>query len=196
MTRALGFWGKKLDGYTVWFLVVAIALNTAASFQLRGSTSTNNQFSASVNWRTPSQSTDFMGQAIPSVEAVSTPLGGTSASPTRTFLTMGGTNDGKKKRKKSVSSAAPSQPAPAPTPAAQRVSNDINVPIRRQIAYGKMNKQFREGGTKAFRQKKVVRTKFRKAWDEEEIEQKAEERRRKGQVRMMWLSGWFVLWRV
>lgn len=95
---------------------------------------------------------------------------------------MGGTNDGKKKRKKGTSSAAPSQAAPAlPAPAAQRVSNDINVPIRQQIAYGKMNKKFREGGTTAFRQKKVVRTKFRKAWDEEEIEQKAEERRRKGQ---------------
>lgn len=62
-----------------------------------------------------------------------------------------------------------------------RVSNDINIPIRRQIEYGKLNKQIRQTGTTAFRQKKVQRTKYRRTWDEEEIEQKAEERKRKGQ---------------
>ena len=96
---------------------------------------------------------------------------------------MGGHRDGKKKRKKQSGSPAPSNPAPAPTPAAPRVSTDINVSVKRQIAYGKLNKQYREGGgSTSFRQKKVVRTKYRRAWDEEEIEQKAEERRRKGQV--------------
>mmetsp|Transcript_36696 Transcript_36696/g.89014 ORF Transcript_36696/g.89014 Transcript_36696/m.89014 type:complete len:447 (+) Transcript_36696:286-1626(+) len=184
MTRALGVLGKKLDGckrhaLTAWFLAIAVALHNAASFQLGGSSSANHQFSTSRNWRIPTPSTSFMGQTIPTLEAVSTTLG-TTTSPTRSFLTMGGNKDGKKKRKKQSTSSTPSQPAPSLTPAAPRVSNDINVPIRRQISYGKMNKQFREGGTTAFRQKKV-RTKYRRAWDEEEIEQKAEERRRKGQ---------------
>ncbi|CAJ1959367.1 unnamed protein product [Cylindrotheca closterium] len=125
-----------------------------------------------------------MGQTIPTIEVANTNLG-TVASPTRSFLTMGGHKDGKKKRKGKAASSTSSQSVPAatptPTPAAPRVSNDINVSIRRQIQYGKLNKKMREGGTAAFRQKKVARTKYRRAWDEEEIEQKAEERRRKGQ---------------
>jgi len=46
-----------------------------------------------------------------------------------------------------------------------------------------MNKQYRASQQGSFRQnnKKVMRTKYRRTWDEEEIEQKAEERRRKGQ---------------
>ena len=96
-------------------------------------------------------------------------------------IEMGAKGDGKQRRKKQNSSS----PSPSPTPqepAAPRVSNNINIPIRRQIQYGKLNKQMREGGTTSFRQKKkVVRTKYRRSWDEEEIELKAEERRRKGQ---------------
>ena len=179
MTRASGL----LDALLVWFVVIASGLHNAASCQLRDSSSAIHHFSASRNWRIPSRSASFIGQTIPIVEVVSTTLG-TTASPTRSFLTMGGNKDGKKKRKRQSASSTQSQPAPAPspTPAAPRVSNDINVSIRRQIQYGKLNKQLREGGTNAFRQKKVARTKYRRAWDEEEIEQKAEERRRKGQV--------------
>ena len=93
--------------------------------------------------------------------------------------------DGKKKRKKQdgasiASSGAHLSEAPKPTP--MRVSNDINIPIRRQIVYGRMNKEIRASGNTSFRQSKnMVRTKYRRTWDEEEIEQKAEERRRKGQ---------------
>jgi len=64
-----------------------------------------------------------------------------------------------------------------------RVSNDINIPIRRQIRFGRMNKQLRQTSSASFRQprKNLLRTKYRRTWDEEELEQKAEERRRKGQ---------------
>ena len=109
----------------------------------------------------------------------------------RVSIEMGAKGDGKQRRKKqSSSSSSPSsssqqqQSQPSQQPAAPRVSNNINIPIRRQIQYGKINKKFREGGaggTASFRQKKVVRTKYRRTWDEEEIEIKAEERRRKGQ---------------
>ena len=44
-----------------------------------------------------------------------------------------------------------------------------------------MNKEYSKQASTGFRQKKAVRTKFRRVWDEEEIERKAEERRRKGQ---------------
>eukprot|EP00980_Cylindrotheca_fusiformis_P018105 scaffold5817_cov101-Cylindrotheca_fusiformis.AAC.10 len=99
----------------------------------------------------------------------------------RSFLIMG-KGDGKKKRKKQSKSSSPSPQQSTPSqPAAPRVSNSINIPIRRQIEYGKLNKQFRESGTTSFRQKKLVRTKYRRSWDEEEMELKAEERRRKGQ---------------
>ncbi|KAL3937439.1 MAG: hypothetical protein SGARI_002125 [Bacillariaceae sp.] len=84
-------------------------------------------------------------------------------------------------------------------PQPQRVSNDINIPIRRQIAFGKINKQYRESlSGSSFRQtrnggssggggggggtpKPLKRTKYRKQLDEETIQQKALERQRKGQ---------------
>jgi len=104
-----------------------------------------------------------------------------------TFLTVlfMGKGDGKKKRKKSSSSASSavspqSQDAP-------RVSTNINIPVRKQIAWANLNKQYRaqQQAGSSFRQtankNKVVRTKYRRTWDEAEIERKAEERRRKGQ---------------
>eukprot|EP00537_Pseudo-nitzschia_pungens_P009274 CAMPEP_0172380134 /NCGR_PEP_ID=MMETSP1060-20121228/70284_1 /TAXON_ID=37318 /ORGANISM="Pseudo-nitzschia pungens, Strain cf. cingulata" /LENGTH=572 /DNA_ID=CAMNT_0013107883 /DNA_START=127 /DNA_END=1846 /DNA_ORIENTATION=- len=79
----------------------------------------------------------------------------------------------------------------------QRVSNQINVPIRRQIRYGKINKQLREAAATGqnFRQTRKgnfvpavpgnsavkKRTSYRKQLDEDTIQQKALERQRKGQ---------------
>ncbi len=98
----------------------------------------------------------------------------------------------------SSSSSSPSSPSPPSSPAPQRVSNQINVSIRRQIRYGKINKQLREAAASgsAFRQTKkgnfvsisgpgaagpIKRTAYRKQLDEETIQQKALERQRKGQ---------------
>ncbi|GAX12953.1 hypothetical protein FisN_2Hh444 [Fistulifera solaris] len=98
-----------------------------------------------------------------------------------TLLFMG-KGDGKKKRKKSSSNTSTSSSSsytPPPT-APLRVTNQINVPVRRQIMYAQLNKQAqRNSGQTSFRQ--VRRTSYRRQWDEEEIEEKAEERRRKGQ---------------
>ena len=108
----------------------------------------------------------------------------------RCWLTMMGKGDGKKKRKKKSTSGgtpagssdsaagsndnnnksglSPQQPPP------MRVTNDINIPIKRQIRYAQMNKEYQrqQANPGGFRQKKVVRTKYRRTWDEEEIEQK------------------------
>ena len=103
--------------------------------------------------------------------------------------------NGKKKRKKksaaSSASSAPSTSAPtsggasssASTAAAPplRVSNQINIPVRHQIRIAQLNKQATKQAATGFRQKRVQRTAYRRAWDEEEIELKAEERRRRGQ---------------
>ena len=118
----------------------------------------------------------------------------TTTSPriTTTILFMG-KGDGKKKRPKkkkssggggggggggadSSLSSSHSQSLP------QRVTTDLNIPIRRQIMYGKLNKAMRSGtaGT-SFRQPKKVRTAYRRSWNETEIETAAEARRRKGQ---------------
>ena len=96
-----------------------------------------------------------------------------------------GKGDGKKKRKKKsteTSSDSPSSPQQQSTTPA-RVSTDINISVRQQIAYANLNKQYRTTQQGSFRQinKVARRTKYRRTWDEEEIEQKAEERRRKGQ---------------
>jgi predicted RNA-binding protein with PIN domain len=96
-----------------------------------------------------------------------------------------GKGDGKKKRKKnksalaisssSVTSAADSQSPP------QRVTNDINIPVRHQIRWAQMKKEASRQASPGYRKPKVVRTSYRRTWDEEEIELKREERKRKGQ---------------
>lgn len=127
------------------------------------------------------------------------------------IITMG-KGDGKKKRKKSTASSSASSDSSPPQPAPLRVTNQINVPVKRQIRYAQMNKQAAKRlSNPGFRQQKTVRTKYRRTWgmwlseriavpilslasilsltlyypllplDEEEIEVKAEERRRKGQ---------------
>jgi hypothetical protein len=84
-----------------------------------------------------------------------------------TFLIMG-KGDGKKKRKKTTSSSAqpasttPQQQQQQPPP--QRVSTDINVPVRMQIQYGQMRKAVSKQSGTSFRQAKVVRTKYRRTW--------------------------------
>jgi predicted RNA-binding protein with PIN domain len=92
-----------------------------------------------------------------------------------------GKGDGKKRRKKKSATSASAPPPPPPQPAPQRVTNDINIPVKHQIRWAQARKAAAKQAGASFRQKKVVRTKYRRTWDEEEIEQKAEERRRKGQ---------------
>jgi predicted RNA-binding protein with PIN domain len=98
------------------------------------------------------------------------------------FLVMG-KGDGKKKRKKksSAPSSSSTSSASAQKPPPQRVSTDINVPVRLQIKYGQMRKEAAKQTGASFRQKKVQRTKYRRSWDEEEIELKREERKLRGQ---------------
>ncbi|KAL9188703.1 hypothetical protein ACHAXT_007081 [Thalassiosira profunda] len=87
-----------------------------------------------------------------------------------------GKGDGKKKRKKkSASAAAPAPEAPAPL----RVSNDINIPVKRQIRWAKMNQEYAKSQT-SFRQTNVrKKTSYRKRLDEEEQQQVIEDRRRR-----------------
>lgn len=98
-----------------------------------------------------------------------------------------GKGDGKsKKRKKkttptSTSGDTDSSRAPAHNPEPLRVTNNINVPVRHQIRMAQLNKQASRQSSPGFRQTRVQRTAYRRSWDEEEIVQKAEERRRKGQ---------------
>jgi hypothetical protein len=89
------------------------------------------------------------------------------STPTKSMISMAKGQDGKKKRKRKETPAASPPSAPV-QPIAARVSTDINIPIRQQIRYGKLNKQHRQTGTTSFRQttSKVVRTKYRRSWGE------------------------------
>ena len=88
-----------------------------------------------------------------------------TADRTRFIVTMG-KGDGKKKRKKKDSSFVmpASMTTPLQPPPPQRVSNDINVPIRMQIKYGQMRKEMAKQASTSFRKKKVERTKYRRTW--------------------------------
>jgi predicted RNA-binding protein with PIN domain len=98
-----------------------------------------------------------------------------SSSTTRLYM---GKGDGKKKRKKKAASVTESTSVNAKPPPPPRVTNAVNIPVRRQLAYAQRNKQARTSATttSSFR-----RTKYRRTWDDEEREQKAQERRRRGQ---------------
>ena len=91
-----------------------------------------------------------------------------------------GKGDGKRRRKKKTTSAAAAGPAPAASPAPLRVSNDINIPIKRQIRWAKLNQEYAKSGGTAFRQTNVrKRTSYRRRLDEEEQEQVMVDRRRR-----------------
>jgi len=112
-----------------------------------------------------------------------------------------GDRQNRAQKKKASSSSTPTTAQPSTQQQQQqpqRVSNQINVPIRRQIRYGKINKQLREAAAASpsgsFRQttkgrlvpmtgpgaNPVKRTAYRKQLDDETIERKALERQRKG----------------
>ena len=102
-----------------------------------------------------------------------------SIRPGNSVMLFMGKGDGKKKRKKKKASTPP--PSDAAEPAPLRVSSNSNVSVRKQIAWANMNKAYRKSQSTSYRKPKVVRTKYRRTWDEEEIIQKAEERKRRGQ---------------
>lgn len=93
-----------------------------------------------------------------------------------------GKGDGKKKRPKTSTTDAVIPSLSSSIPAAPRVSNQINIPLRHQLKLAQFNKESQKEANGGFRQqKKVERTSYRRAWDEEEIIEKAEERKRRGQ---------------
>ena len=128
----------------------------------------------------------FMGSSLPS-SRLRTPIYRTDQPlrSRRSFLEMG-KGDGKKKRKKKSASAPGPSSAAADVSASSggatplRVTSDSNISVKQQIRWAKMNKEYQRSGT-AFRQKKkLVRTKYRRSWDEEEIEEKKVERSKRG----------------
>ena len=70
--------------------------------------------------------------------------------------------DGKKSRKKQQPQSQPQQPKEVViTP--QRVTNDINIPVRRQIRWAQMKKEAMRNSGTSFRQTNVKRTAYRKS---------------------------------
>jgi predicted RNA-binding protein with PIN domain len=82
-----------------------------------------------------------------------------------------GKGDGKKKRKKKSSSSesptASAQPQPSTEPAPLRVTNSINIPIKHQIRWAKLNQEYMKNSQTSFRQVRK-RTSYRKQLDDEE----------------------------
>eukprot|EP00985_Skeletonema_marinoi_P018238 scaffold10159_cov80-Skeletonema_marinoi.AAC.8 len=97
----------------------------------------------------------------------------------RTILQMG-KGDGKKKRKKKSATAATSQSAAeAPQQQPLRVSNNINIPVKRQIKWAKLNQAYIKSSQTSFRAAKKTRTAFRKRLDDEEQTQIMQDRRKR-----------------
>ena len=92
-----------------------------------------------------------------------------------------GKGDGKKERKKKSAAAPKTADTTASAPAAipMRVTSDSNISVKRQIKWARMKKEQSQVG-QSFRQQKKVRTKYRRTWDEDEIEEKRIERSQRG----------------
>ncbi len=95
----------------------------------------------------------------------------------KSFRNMG-KGDGKQKRKKQ--SSTPEVPPPvASTSSPLRVTNDINVPVKRQIQWAKMNQEYAKSQT-SFKQNNLKKkTSYRKRLDEEEQQQVIDDKRRR-----------------
>jgi len=78
---------------------------------------------------------------------------------------MGGKGDGKQRRDKKMDTPSSPLPASVPTqqPNPQRVSNDINIPVRHQIILAQMKKAAEKESTASFRQSNAKRTAYRKS---------------------------------
>lgn len=90
-----------------------------------------------------------------------------------------GKGDGKKKRRKKSASAPSPSPSAAESPAPRRVTNNSLMSVKTQIRLVKLQKEAVKTQT-GFRQNNVKRTKYRRSWDEEEIEEKRVERAQRG----------------
>lgn len=100
----------------------------------------------------------------------------------RTPTNLYGKGDGKKKRpkkQKASSSSSPSADTPKPIQP-MRVTNEINIPIKRQIQYAKLNQEYIKSSQTSFRQTKhQKRVRYRKRLDEEEQQQVIDDKRRR-----------------
>jgi hypothetical protein len=83
----------------------------------------------------------------------------------KSFCFMG-KGDGKKRRKpkKSAPSEVESVTPLGLKPPPQRVSTQLNIPVRYQIRWGQMKKEIAKSSSPSFRQPKVVQTKYRRTW--------------------------------
>ena len=89
-----------------------------------------------------------------------------------------GKGDGKQKRKKQSSSPEVLPPV-ASSPSPLRVTNDINIPVKRQIQWAKMNQEYVKSQT-SFKQNNLKKkTSYRKRLDEEEQQQVIDDKRRR-----------------
>ena len=92
----------------------------------------------------------------------------------KSYLQMG-KGDGKKKRKKQSPADTPAVVTSANAPL--RVSNDINIPVKRQIQWAKMNQDYVKSQTSFTQNNMKKKTSFRKRLDEEEQQQVIDDRR-------------------
>jgi predicted RNA-binding protein with PIN domain len=106
-----------------------------------------------------------------------TPIFPASLSPRdRSCLHMS-KGDGKQKRKKQSPAQAATPPPATSANAPLRVSNDINIPIKRQIQWAKMNQEFIKSQTSFTQTNPKKKTSYRKQLDEEEQQQVINDRR-------------------
>lgn len=97
-----------------------------------------------------------------------------------------GKGDGKQKRKKQ--SSASTSPPPPPPPATstptvpQRVTNDINIPVKRQIQWAKMKQEYVKSQSSFTQNNMKTKVSYRRRLDDEEQQQVIDDKRQRNAV--------------
>lgn len=95
-----------------------------------------------------------------------------------------GKGDGKQKRKKQSSASTTSPPPPATsTPTVpQRVTNDINIPVKRQIQWAKMKQEYVKSQSSFTQSNMKTKVSYRRRLDDEEQQQVIDDKRQRNAV--------------
>lgn len=95
-----------------------------------------------------------------------------------------GKGDGKQKRKKqsSASTTSPPPPASSTTTVPLRVTNDINIPVKRQIQWAKMKQEYVKSQSSFTQNNMKTKVSYRRRLDDEEQQQVIDDKRQRNAV--------------
>lgn len=145
---------------------MALSVSNALSFYKSSGMPSFSRRSSSQEARCISMSTSFVGCVSALWPETSTSYTSNTIPRSATSYWIMGKGDGKKKKPKKKAASTAVLPVVELKAQPQRVSTEVNIPVRHQIRWGQMKKAIARSSNAGFRQPKIVRTKYRRSWGE------------------------------